>query len=296
MFASQVIRNCLIPTVAAVVVEVKNKPQQNEENVCSSVCRPSELPIYTPESTNESVKKECKEEESPPGAIEQAFRTTRLTYNKYSEEFKAYKRVGFEHLDRSRENVEGLINYLQEENNTMPKAGAIGIGALAGLIFGLRGGIFKKTLYATTGALGMGAICYPREAAEYSQVGLGEAKKYLTIAYNFVYGVKKDDPPLELPSLPKIPTTFSEAWDSVKSTATSFVSDKEEKIEVEQVIQSPENNVQVKDPLDVITESHSTSLHKSCHCPVGACLHSEESIPPKQSIEGASETSFTHVE
>lgn len=84
----------------------------------------------------------------------------------------------------------GLVNYLRKEDNTLPKAGAIGIGGLTGLIFGLRGGIIKKTIYASTGALGMAAVCYPKEAAEYSQIGLAESKKYLTIAYNFAYGGK----------------------------------------------------------------------------------------------------------
>ncbi|KAJ8961230.1 hypothetical protein NQ318_008913 [Aromia moschata] len=223
MLAGQVIKRYLIPAATVVVTEAKEK-LQNEENVC----RPSELPIYTPEPKVQNI---CHEQEKqPPGAVENAFRTARVTFTKYNEDFKAYKRVGLEQLEKSKENVEGVITYLQQEDNTLPKAGAIGIGALTGLIFGLRGGFFKKTIYATTGALGMSAICYPKEAAEYSQVGIVEAKKYLAIAYNFVYGVKKDDPPLELPSLPKLPTSISEAWNSVKSTATSFVSDKEEKV------------------------------------------------------------------
>lgn len=85
----------------------------------------------------------------------------------------------------------GLVDYLRNEDNTLPKAGAIGIGGLTGLIFGLRGGFFKKTLYATTGTLGMAAVCYPKEAAEYSQICVAESKKYLTIAYNFAYGGKQ---------------------------------------------------------------------------------------------------------
>lgn len=68
--------------------------------------------------------------------------------------------------------------------------GAIAIGGLTGLIFGLRGGFFKKTIYATTGALGMASLCYPKEATEYSEVALTEARKYATIAYNFAYGGK----------------------------------------------------------------------------------------------------------
>lgn len=79
---------------------------------------------------------------------------------------------------------------MRKEDNTLPKAGAIGIGGLTGLIFGLRGGFIKRTLYMTSGVLGMAAVCYPKEAAEYSQIGLAESKKYLTIAYNFAYGGK----------------------------------------------------------------------------------------------------------
>lgn len=81
-----------------------------------------------------------------------------------------------------------LISYLQQEDNTTPKYGAIAVGGLAGLIFGLRGGFFKRTIYASAGALGMAALCYPKEAAEYSRIGITEAKRYATIAYNFVNG------------------------------------------------------------------------------------------------------------
>ncbi|KAJ8915659.1 hypothetical protein NQ315_003443 [Exocentrus adspersus] len=216
MITGYVIRRCLIPA-AAVVVEANTKPQSETEQLC----RPSELPIYTPEPV-QSTASVCKEEGELPGYLEDIFRNVRITLTKYNQEFQAYKKVGLDQLEKSKENIECVVDYLQEENNTLPKAGAIGIGALTGLIFGLRGGLFKRTLYATTGALSMGALCYPKEAAVYAETGITEAKKYITIAYNFVYGVKKDDPPLELPSLPKFPSSFSEAWDSVKST---FVSD-----------------------------------------------------------------------
>lgn len=95
-----------------------------------------------------------------------------------------------------------------------------------------------------------------------------------------MFTVKKDDPPLELPSLPKIPSSFSEAWDTIKSTATSFVSDekKPEEAPTEQVnIVGSESSPGVINPLEVLTESHNIAMSKSCHCPIGACLgHSEE--------------------
>lgn len=45
------------------------------------------------------------------------------------------------------------------------------------------------------------------------------------------FSVKKDDPPLELPSLPKIPTSASEVWDSIKSSASSLISGEPSKAE-----------------------------------------------------------------
>lgn len=99
-----------------------------------------------------------------------------------------------------------------------------------------------------------------------------------------LFTVKKDDPPLELPSLPKLPSSLSEAWDTVKSTATSFVSD-EKKPEPVSAAAEKVNKLKVeksdlKDPLEIVTESHNIALSKSCHCPVGACLgHPEESLP-----------------
>lgn len=81
-----------------------------------------------------------------------------------------------------------------------------------------------------------------------------------------------------MPSLPKIPTSFTEVWDNVKSTATSFVSDKEEKSS-EKVINDEDNSANIKDPLEIITETRDAALSKSCHCPIGACLGHEVNPP-----------------
>lgn len=128
------------------------------------------------------------------------------------------------------------MNILAEEESSVPKYGAIAIGGVAGYILGLRRGMFRRLLYASVGATGMASICYPKEAAVYYELGAVEAKKYTTIAYNFAFGgkeclhnhclifytvvsaVKKDDPPLELPSLP---SSVDELWEKIKGFATS---------------------------------------------------------------------------
>lgn len=45
------------------------------------------------------------------------------------------------------------VDYITDEENVMPRAGAITIGGLAGLIIGARrrGGLVKKVLYTSTG-------------------------------------------------------------------------------------------------------------------------------------------------
>ncbi|CAH1130464.1 unnamed protein product [Ceutorhynchus assimilis] len=188
MFVGAVIRKGLIPA-AAVVTEVK---MQNSDQVEDNefVCRPSELPIYTPDlqSFAKQPKIVQKEEVPAPSFIQDSVKTMRRTLTKYKKEYEAYEVVAKRNLTESKQNVEWLVDYLRQEDNTLPKAGAIGIGALTGLIFGLRGGFFKRAIYATTGALAMGAVCYPKEASEYSQFATVEGKKMLTIAYNFAYG------------------------------------------------------------------------------------------------------------
>ncbi|XP_066258631.1 MICOS complex subunit MIC27 isoform X2 [Euwallacea similis] len=213
MIASTVIRRCLLPA-AALVAEAKLNQKNEEAAPPSFTCRPSELPIYTPDPA--PIQQQLSKDHSP-NVIENSVRSVRQTFGKLSKEYNAYEKVAKESLSESKQNIQWLVDYLRQEDNTLPKAGAIGIGALTGLIFGLRGGIFKRTIYATTGALGMASVCYPKEAAEYTELSLIEGKKYLTIAYNFVYGVKQDEPPLELPSLPKLPSSASDAWSSIKS-------------------------------------------------------------------------------
>lgn len=77
---------------------------------------------------------------------------------------------------------------MNEEDNTLHRVGAVAIGGLAGLIFGLRGGFIRKLLYTSIGAGGVASICYPKEAKIYSEKALVEGQKYAHIGYNFIYG------------------------------------------------------------------------------------------------------------
>lgn len=83
-----------------------------------------------------------------------------------------------------------MFRYLSEESDESVRMGAVGVGVIAGYLMGLRGGFFKRMIFAGTGGMAMSALCYPQETYELSQKGLQETKKYVKIAYNFVYGGK----------------------------------------------------------------------------------------------------------
>lgn len=110
---------------------------------------------------------------------------------------------------------------MNEEDNTVPRIGAVAIGGFAGFIFGVRGGFFKKLIYTSIGAGGVASICYPKEAKIYTEKALAETKKYTTVAYNFVYGVKPGDKNQKELPIPNIPTTLDDLKKSLSSLGKS---------------------------------------------------------------------------
>ena len=99
------------------------------------------------------------------------------------------------------------MDYLRQEENDLPRAGAVAVAGVAGLILGLRGGFFRKLLYTSVAATGkqmldssvevsynngfisgMAGLCYPQQAMEYSKDLLQNSRKYAAIGYNFVQG------------------------------------------------------------------------------------------------------------
>ncbi len=73
---------------------------------------------------------------------------------------------------------------MKEEENVLPRSGAIALGGLTGLVFGIRGGFFKRLIYTTVGAGGMASLCYPKEAEEYFNEALVEVRKYGLIGHH----------------------------------------------------------------------------------------------------------------
>lgn len=141
-------------------------------------------------------------------AIEEGFRTIRESVQSVTGSISDQKGHLSGYIEHAKDQTKFVRDYLNQEDNSVPRAGAIAMGGLAGMIFGLRGGFFKKLVYTSVGAGGIASICYPKEAKVYTELALVEGKKYATIGYNFVYGVKPGD--ANQKQLPHIPTNLDE--------------------------------------------------------------------------------------
>uniref|UniRef100_A0A336LQL4 MICOS complex subunit n=1 Tax=Culicoides sonorensis TaxID=179676 RepID=A0A336LQL4_CULSO len=184
---------------------------KKDPNVKPLIYKPSELPLYKPINAAECNchhKTQEKKPAAPVAAIEEGFRTVRESIQTVTGSISEQKGQLSGYIEHAKDQTKFIRDYLNEEDNTVPRAGAIAVGGLAGLIFGLRGGFFKRLIYSSVGAGGVASICYPKEAKVYSEQALVEGKKYATIGYNFIYGVKPGD--ANQKQLPHIPSNLDE--------------------------------------------------------------------------------------
>ncbi|GJQ67111.1 hypothetical protein Trydic_g8042 [Trypoxylus dichotomus] len=231
MFPRKVAVRLLIPAATLVAEKTELK------------CRPSELPIYTTDPPKEPTKIVTE-----PGVLEKQIGNIRKEIMALTKHVENLENTIADSYTDGIKQVQWLVNYLQEEDNTTPRAGAIAIGGLAGLILGLRGRFFRRLLFTTTGALGMAAICYPHEAVEYSDIARKEAKRYFSIAYNFYYGEKE-------------PEITGEVIADVLS-------------------ESDDLDLNMADPEALVSHVHDNASGENCHCPIGTCLSPQDEVPP----------------
>ncbi|XP_052129441.1 MICOS complex subunit MIC27 isoform X1 [Frankliniella occidentalis] len=176
----KLLRSMLIPrnmALAAVPIAVKSKETEKDK----TAIRPSELPIYVDEIKRQVVPEQHSDEVS---SIEEAVGTVRKELCSLVSEVNSLtskaSSVVKENMDASNE----LLDYLKEEENFLPRSGAIALSGLTGLVLGIRKGFFKRLIYMTVGAGGMASLCYPKEAEEYFNEALVEVRKYGLIGHH----------------------------------------------------------------------------------------------------------------
>ncbi|KAK0098870.1 hypothetical protein PV326_000805 [Microctonus aethiopoides] len=211
-----------IPAIRPVPPSPDTPVQCNNE---INLIRPSQLPIYTHETSSSCTTKNttCYTDENSPSFLEQGFGTIRKNIQGVLKEYDDVMGSISNKIDTGIAHSQITLEFLREESNTLPRIGAVAIGGLTGLIFSLRGRKFKRLIYTTTGAITVAGICYPNEAKE----TLTASKHYINIGYNFIYGVKPgDENQLEIvwPEFPrlKIPSSFSEFFDLAGATGASL--------------------------------------------------------------------------
>ncbi|KAJ1523525.1 hypothetical protein ONE63_001376 [Megalurothrips usitatus] len=151
--------------------------------------RPSELPIYVDQVKREKVPEDATGE---IGAVEQLVGTVRKEMCSLAREVNSLSNKASatvkENLDASNE----ILDYLKEEENVLPRTGAIALSGLTGLVLGIRGGFFKRLIYMSLGAGGMASVCYPKEAEEYFNEGMVVVRKYGLIGHHLATSILDD--------------------------------------------------------------------------------------------------------
>ncbi|KAG4075460.1 hypothetical protein HA402_015113 [Bradysia odoriphaga] len=205
------------PIFAATAVKV-DESKETEKVVAKH--RPKDLPIYTPLYPEE---KSCHPGvNAKKNVLEESISSVRVaTQDAYDAVLSQTKQID-DFIATGREHSRVAFDYLNEPENSLPRAGAIALGAASGFVVGLRHGFIRRLLYTAIGGGALASICYPKEAEIYAQKGLAEAKTLTTIGVNFIYGVK----PGEEAKLPTIPSNFSELMSSVSGLFGSNSDDK----------------------------------------------------------------------
>ncbi|XP_063372641.1 MICOS complex subunit MIC27 [Cydia amplana] len=212
----------MMPSVNA-ATPVKNEPN---EPTRPAPMRPSELPIYEAPHAEYAEFEEAKRHSKKSGYIRTALQGPVRVVREHIQTVWAHtdsiNNAVHDNFNEFQDRTQWIVRYLREEENKQVRSGAVIIGGLTGFIFGLRGGIIRKVLYAGLGTTAMGMICFPEETKEFTKNNGVLAKQYINIAYNFLYGVKPGDPQLEVhfPEL-SFPKNFSEFVDLSASVASS---------------------------------------------------------------------------
>ncbi|XP_059049189.1 MICOS complex subunit MIC27 [Achroia grisella] len=208
----------LVPTVSAA--------SPSQEPAKPPPMRPSDLPIYeAPHADYGDYIQSRKNTEKTSyirSALQSPVTAVRECVQSACAQTESITNAVQDNYHQIQDKSDWIVKYLREEENKDVRYGAVAMGGLTGFIFGLRGGIIRRVLYAGIGTTALGFVCFPDETRELLKNNGVLAKQYVNIAYNFLYGVKPGDPQLEVkfPEL-SVPKNFSELADLTVSLASS---------------------------------------------------------------------------
>ncbi|XP_037086074.1 MICOS complex subunit MIC27-like, partial [Pollicipes pollicipes] len=147
---------------------IRAKSKNGEDPV--TLIRPSELPIYE----DQEPADEYEYHQRPTGLLEQSVGDLRRALSgfvsQYSDTYDYAKHV----YETGKAHSAGTLDYLQDETNLVPRATAITVGGLTGLLVAAlrRRGLFKRLMYTGVGLAVPTSICYPQQARGVRPLGL----------------------------------------------------------------------------------------------------------------------------
>ncbi|XP_075980429.1 uncharacterized protein LOC142979416 isoform X2 [Anticarsia gemmatalis] len=181
----------LIPVVGA-ATPIKDEPVTLAGPARPPPMRLSELPIYEAPHAEYAEYVQAKRKERGPGYISSFLlspvRAIREQVQVVVDHTDHAKNAVQDQYHEFQDKTDWIVKYLREEENKEVRYGAVAMGGLTGFIFGLRGGIIRRVIYAGTGTTLMGLVCFPEETKETLKNNSALAKQYINIAYNFLYG------------------------------------------------------------------------------------------------------------
>lgn len=190
MSLKQAFKGVILPAASAIAISDGHTlgPHCAKKHEC--VCRPSELPIYA----NECSACQAKVPEKPPSEFETTVGKIRKEVWVWQDEMHGYRQRVVDIYNTGVAHTSSSLDFLREEASEPERYGAIAISALSGYILGLRGGKLKRLTYATVGGAAMASFCYPKLAAEYSDLAYQQGTQYFTAGYLFLFGEKPKTP------------------------------------------------------------------------------------------------------
>uniref|UniRef100_A0A0A9XSM4 MICOS complex subunit n=1 Tax=Lygus hesperus TaxID=30085 RepID=A0A0A9XSM4_LYGHE len=198
MYTRTFVKGLLLPSIGVGVVHAKGEQDKEDCDDSKKLIRARDLPLYVEPPKCVTCSNKIDNDD---GFLITTIRCARQEFQQIVGQARIIQTEAQNLAEEVRRETEDIVSYLRQEENLLPRLGAIGLGGFAGYLLACRKGLIKKTLYSTAGASLIAAVAYPNQAKEYTEEVMCEVKKYAVIGYHFLNGVSRDITGYQLPAL-----------------------------------------------------------------------------------------------
>uniref|UniRef100_A0A0A9WQI6 MICOS complex subunit n=1 Tax=Lygus hesperus TaxID=30085 RepID=A0A0A9WQI6_LYGHE len=185
MYTRTFVKGLLLPSIGVGVVHAKGEQDKEDCDDSKKLIRARDLPLYVEPPKCVTCSNKIDNDD---GFLITTIRCARQEFQQIVGQARIIQTEAQNLAEEVRRETEDIVSYLRQEENLLPRLGAIGLGGFAGYLLACRKGLIKKTLYSTAGASLIAAVAYPNQAKEYTEEVMCEVKKYAVIGYHFLNG------------------------------------------------------------------------------------------------------------